>query len=171
MKHHKYSKKIDMSELDSFLGSCSDQTKIYLGCDSRVLTSSFQKKKGVDKEIFKKTRVAYTLAIVVHIDGKHGGKIFYEHSIEKDYSESRNKPSPRLMMEVYKISELYLRMIDEAPNCVLKDIEIHLDLSTDEKNKSSAIVNEAIGYIRGVCQVEPRVKPNAWAASTVADFF
>jgi predicted RNase H-related nuclease YkuK (DUF458 family) len=166
-----YIEKIDMNSLDQFLENCSDKTKIYLGCDSRVLTSAHQKKASRDKSIFTKTKVAYTLAIVVHIDGRHGGKIFYEHSIEKDYSESRKKPSPRLMMEVYKVSELYLRMIEEAPNCVLKDIEIHLDISPHEQNKSSLIVNEAIGYVRAMTQTEPKIKPEAWAATTVADYF
>jgi predicted RNase H-related nuclease YkuK (DUF458 family) len=166
-----YKKKIDMSALDQLIESSSDKTKIYLGCDSRVLTKAFYKKNGKDESTKKISQVLYTCAIVVHIDGKHGGKLFHEHSIEKDFSESRNKPSPRLMMEVYKISELYLRMLDEAPNAALKDIEIHLDLSPHEENKSSSVVNEAIGYIRGLCQVEPKIKPDAWCATTVADFF
>jgi predicted RNase H-related nuclease YkuK (DUF458 family) len=34
---------------------------------------------------------------------------------------------------------------------------------------SSCVINEAVGYIRGVCNVVPFVKPNAFAASYAAD--
>jgi hypothetical protein len=115
--------------------------------------------------------VSYTVAIVVHIDGCRGGKLFYENIVEQDYSPSRKKPSPRLMTEVYKVSELYLRLIDEVDSCIEKEIEIHLDVNPKREYKSSAIVSEALGYIRGVCQTEAKVKPEAWAASTVADAF
>jgi hypothetical protein len=34
---------------------------------------------------------------------------------------------------------------------------------------SSCVVQQAIGYIRGVCNVIPMVKPQAFAASYAAD--
>jgi hypothetical protein len=34
---------------------------------------------------------------------------------------------------------------------------------------SSCVINEAIGYIKGMCNVVPLVKPNAFAASYAAD--
>ena len=151
---------IDLKEVDTFLQACSDETKIYLGCDSRVFYNHARDRM-----------VNYTLAVVVHIDGSRGGKLFYENIIERDHSPSRRKPSVRLMTEVYKVSELYLRMIDEVDSCIEKDIEIHLDVNPRREYKSSAIISEALGYIRGVCQVDAKVKPEAWAASTVADAF
>lgn len=150
---------IDMKELNEFLATCGPNTKIYCGCDSGV----FMK--------YGKPMVTYTVAVVVHIDGKHGGKLFYENIVERDFSVSRNKPSPRLITEVYKVSELYLRMLNECDNCLDREIEIHLDFNPMEEHKSSAVIKEAIGYIQGVCQVTPKVKPEAWCASTIADRF
>ena len=153
-------KQINMKELNEFVSNCGEKTKLYLGCDSYV----FMARDG--------TRMAkYTSVVVVHIDGQHGGKLFYEHNVERDHSVSCNKPSPRLMNEVYKVADLYLRMVEEAENCLDKEIEVHLDVNPEKEHKSSAVVKEAIGYIQGVCQTEAKVKPEAWAASTVADYF
>ena len=70
------------------------------------------------------------------------------------------------MTEVYKIADLYLQLAD-----VLEDrhVEVHLDINPDEKYGSSCVVQEAIGYIRGMCNVIPMVKPRAFAASYCAD--
>jgi len=46
---------------------------------------------------------------------------------------------------------------------------VHLDINPDEVHGSSCVVNEAIGYIRGMCNVVPMVKPNACAATNAAD--
>jgi predicted RNase H-related nuclease YkuK (DUF458 family) len=73
----------------------------------------------------------------------------------------------RLMTEVYMVADLYLKLNQLVAN----DIEIHLDINPDEMHNSSIVINEAVGYIRGMCDVIPMVKPNAWAASSVADRF
>lgn len=54
---------------------------------------------------------------------------------------------------------------------VLEDryVEIHLDINPDEHYGSSCVIQEAVGYIRGMCNVIPMVKPNAFAASYAAD--
>jgi predicted RNase H-related nuclease YkuK (DUF458 family) len=71
------------------------------------------------------------------------------------------------MTEVYKIADLYLKLSE----VVAHDIEVHLDINTNEMHNSSLVVNEAVGYIRGMCNVIPMTKPNAWAASYAADRF
>jgi len=70
------------------------------------------------------------------------------------------------MNEVYKIAELYQKLHD-----VLEDriVEVHLDINPNEMHGSSCVINEATGYIRGMCNVVPMVKPNAFAASYCAD--
>mgnify|MGYP003350749309 CR=1 FL=1 len=54
---------------------------------------------------------------------------------------------------------------------VLEDrhVEVHLDINPDEMYGSSCVVNQAIGYVRGTCNLTPLVKPNAFAASYAAD--
>jgi predicted RNase H-related nuclease YkuK (DUF458 family) len=70
------------------------------------------------------------------------------------------------MTEVYKISELYLKLHEVLED---REIHVHLDINPNELHGSSCVVAQAIGYIRGVCNVVPMVKPNAWCASYAAD--
>ena len=147
-------RKINIKEVSDFINSQSPETKIYLGCDS---------------ERFRMNGVWYAdyiLAIVVHIDGKHGCKLFGEVVRERDYDQRKDRPSTRLMTEVYKVSELYLKL-DEVLNG--RDVEVHLDINPDEDHGSSCVLNQAIGYIKGTCNVVPLVKPDAFAASYAAD--
>ena len=146
--------KFDFVKIKEYIDAQGPDTKIYIGCDS---------------ERFRKNDMwfaDYTLAIVVHIDGKHGCKIFGEVQTEKDYDQRKNKPRMRLMNEVIKIANLYLeleKLIEDRP------IEVHLDINPDEMFGSSCVVSEAIGYIKGMCNVVPFVKPKAFAATYCAD--
>ena len=147
-------KKIDIAQVKEFIEAQSITTKIYLGADSERM-----KRNG-------KWYADYTLAIVVHIDGCHGCKIFGEVQTELDYDYKASKPSMRLMNEVYKVAELYQKLVDAIRE---RDVEIHLDINPDLKHNSSIVIQQAVGYIKGVCNVVPMVKPNAFAASYAAD--
>jgi predicted RNase H-related nuclease YkuK (DUF458 family) len=52
-----------------------------------------------------------------------------------------------------------------------RDVEVHLDINPDEEHGSNCVINQAIGYIKGTCNVVPLVKPQAFAASYAADRF
>lgn len=147
-------RKIDIDEVKSFIEAQGTGTKIYLGGDSERFL------------IGKDWYADYTLAIVVHINGNNGCKIFGEVQRERDWDQKRDKPRMRLMNEVYKIAELYLKLQD-----VLEDVEVevHLDINPNELHGSSCVINEAVGYIKGMCNVIPLVKPQAFAASYAAD--
>ena len=147
-------KRIDIAHVKEFIEAQSSSTKIYLGADSERM-----KRNG-------KWYADYTLAIVVHIDGCHGCKIFGEVQTELDYDYKASKPSMRLMNEVYKVAELYQKLVDAIGD---KEVEIHLDINPDLKHNSSIVIQQAVGYIKGVCNVVPMVKPNAFAASYAAD--
>jgi len=129
-------------------------SKIYIGCDSERLV------------VNNVWYADYILAIVVHLQGKHGCKLFGEVQRERDFDQKIDKPRFRLMNEVYKLSELYLKLAD-----VLEDkyVEIHLDINPSDKHGSYVALQEAIGYIKGTCNVVPMVKPKAFAASYAAD--
>ena len=147
-------KKINVQEVKEFIESQGPNTKIYLGADSERIR--------IGNEWF----ADYTLAVVVHMDGRHGCKIFGEVHRERDYDQKRSKPAMRLMNEVYKVANLFHELFE-----VLEDrhVEVHLDLNPDKAHGSSCVVQEAIGYIRGTCNVMPMVKPKAFAASYCAD--
>jgi predicted RNase H-related nuclease YkuK (DUF458 family) len=149
-------RKLNLDNVISFIEQQSPETKVYIGCDSERLM--------VDGIPY----ADYVLAIVVHINGNNGCKIFGEVIRERDFDQKRSKPRYRLMNEVYKVSELYLKL---ASVLVDRDIEVHLDINPDELHGSSCVINEAIGYIKGTCNVIPLVKPEAFAATYAADRF
>ena len=147
-------KRMDIEKVAEYIRSQSPETKIYLGGDSE---------RFMLDEVWY---ADYTLALVVHKDGNKGCKVFGEVQRERDFDQRKDKPRFRLMNEVYKIAELYMKLHE-----VLEDryVEIHLDINPDEHYGSSCVIQEAVGYIRGMCNVIPMVKPNAFAASYAAD--
>ena len=70
------------------------------------------------------------------------------------------------MNEVYKASNLYLELAEAIGD---REVEIHLDLNPDKRYASNLILEQAIGYIKGTCNVIPLVKPDSWVATHVAD--
>jgi predicted RNase H-related nuclease YkuK (DUF458 family) len=147
-------KKLNLEEVKNYILAQSPETKIYLGADSERFNMN-----GV-------WYADYTTAIVIHIDGRHGCKIFGEVTRERDYDQRKDRPSMRLMTEVMKVSELFQNLAE-----VLEDryVEVHLDINPNEMHGSSCVIQQAVGYIRGTCNVIPMVKPKAFAASYAAD--
>ena len=146
--------KLNIPEVAEFIRAQTPETRIYLGCDSE--------RYRVDNVWY----ADYILAVVVHIDGKHGCRLFGEVTTERDFDQRRDRPATRLMSEVYKVSELYLQLAEVLEG---RDVEVHLDINPDEQYGSSCVIQQAVGYIRGVCNVIPMVKPEAFAASYAAD--
>ena len=149
-------KPLNIEKIAEFIRAQTPETKIYLGCDSERV-----KVDGV-------WHADYVLAIVVHINGNNGCKLFGEVQRERDYDQKYSRPSQRLMTEVYKVSELYLKLAEVLEG---RTVEVHLDINPDEDYGSSCVISQAIGYIRGTCNVIPFVKPDAFAASYAADRF
>jgi predicted RNase H-related nuclease YkuK (DUF458 family) len=141
------------------------------------------------------------IAVVVHIDGCHGCKVFGQVVREPDYDQRKDRPALRLMNEVVKVADAFseirssmtsevdrrnLMLLDQFDRGVItekecnqkielmmqkldKEMQIHLDINPDKAHGSSCVLQEAIGYIRGTCNVIPLIKPNAFAASFAAD--
>jgi len=148
--------KININTVAEFIKAQTPETKIYLGCDSERMR--------VQNEWY----ADYVLAIVVHINGNNGCKLFGEVHRERVYDAKPGKPSMRLMTEVYKVSELYLKLAEVLEG---RQVEVHLDINPNEMHGSSCVISQAIGYIKGTCNVVPFVKPAAFAASYAADRF
>ena len=149
-------KKMDLEKVSEFINAQTPETRIYLGCDSERI-----KIDGV-------WYADYVLAIVVHINGNNGCKLFGEVQRERVWDVKPGKPAMRLMTEVYKVSELYLKLADVLEG---RHVEVHLDINPDEQYGSSCVISQAVGYIKGTCNVIPFVKPEAFAASYAADRF
>lgn len=125
---------------------------------------------GVDSERIKIDgvwNVDYLICVILHEDSCHGASVIYG-SVERDrdYDKKLHQPRNRLFTEVLKIAEIYTKLQDSLEE---RNVEIHLDLNPNEVFGSSCVIQEAIGYIKGVCGVEPKVKPESFCASIAAD--
>ena len=147
-------KAINIDEVRDFIMAQTPETKIYIGGDSERFL------------IGKDWYADYIMVVVVHINGNNGCKIFGEVQRERDWDKKRDKPRMRLMNEVYKIAELYLQLQDILED---REVPVHLEINPNEMHGSSCVINEAVGYIKGMCNVVPMVKPRAFAASYAAD--
>lgn len=124
---------------------------------------------GGDSQRFKKDGVwyaRYTCVFIVHINDSNGGKIFYFTEVERDYDQQNNKPRMRLMNEVRKIVDMYLAFGELLED---REVEIHLDINSDVNHNSNLVMKEAMGYVKGVTNIDAKVKPQAWAAAHAAD--
>jgi predicted RNase H-related nuclease YkuK (DUF458 family) len=148
--------KINLEQVRDFISDQTPETKIYLGCDSERLI--------IDEVWY----ADYVLAIVVHINGKNGCKLFGEVHRERDFDQRSDRPRMRLMTEVYKVSELYLKLAEVLEG---RNVEVHLDINPNEIHGSNCVLSQAIGYIKGTCNLVPFIKPDAFAASYAADRF
>lgn len=148
--------KIDIEIVKNYISNSSPSSKIYLGCDS----STFLKNGNRWAD--------YVTVVVVHIDGNRGCKIFGQLETEKDFTKDKSKPFARLFNEAIKVVELYENIKDSIGN---RYREIHLDINSNELYKSHLVLAQASGYVRGVCGIDPKFKPEAFASSAVADKF
>jgi predicted RNase H-related nuclease YkuK (DUF458 family) len=148
-------KNMNIDEVREFIQNSSESTCVYIGADS-------ERYRGKDELWY----ADYTVAVVVHYDGSRGCKVFGSVSTERDYDKRHDRPAYRLMNEVYKAAQLYMDLVEAIGD---RHFEVHLDINPDIIHGSSCVVQQAVGYIRGTCNVTPRIKPDAFAASYAAD--
>ena len=147
-------KEIDIEEVREFIEQCGPDTKIYIGADSE--------RYKIGKEWF----ADYILAVVVHINGNNGCKIFGAVTKERDFDAKFNRPRLRLMNEVYKVAELYVQLAAVIPN----DIEVHLDINSEKNCGSNFMYAAGIGLLQSAGYVA-KGKPFAKMASNCAYHF
>jgi predicted RNase H-related nuclease YkuK (DUF458 family) len=143
-----------VEDIVDLLATLDSRTKIYLGCDS---VRYFKENNAFGK---------FATVCIVHKNGNNGCKIFSNVSYEKDFDVRKDRPKMRMLNEVRKVCELYNQLI---PFIDEFDIEIHLDINTDPKHGSNCAASEAAGYVLGMTGIQPKLKPQSWAASFGAD--
>ena len=145
----------DLEKVKEFIRKSSNTSSIYIGADS-------ERYRGRNEQWF----ADYTVAIVIHMDSSRGCKVFGKIDTERDYDNRHDRPATRLMNEVYRAAQMYLDLIDAIGD---RHCEVHLDINPDEMYGSSCVIQQATGYIRGMCGFAPKVKPEAFSASYAAD--
>jgi predicted RNase H-related nuclease YkuK (DUF458 family) len=121
--------------------------EIYVGSDSQVHSI----REGV----------LYVTCIVLYKKGK-GGRYF----IQKEFSKINNSLRERLANETMRSLLTAFKLQEILPPNT--EIVIHIDASSDERWKSSNYVQDLIGMVVGQ-GFKCKIKPNAWAAMSVAD--
>jgi uncharacterized protein len=123
--------------------------RVYIGTDSQVI----------------KQECIFSTAICLHGGvGQEGGRYY----IRKIKFNADKFPSllSRITSEVEKSISIAMKVLKDIPKV---DIELHLDISPSEKQeKSSKFADMLVGYTKGV-GFECKVKPDAFAATTIAD--
>lgn len=140
-----------LEEAKLAITNSSPESRVYVGCDS--------------KRARKSGEIKYATVIILHHDGKHGGKMWSFIDRERDYGPASN-PRMRLVNEAYKAVNIAREIVEVVGD---RHFEVHLDLNTDPKHKSNAAVKEALGFVMGMLGFDAKLKPEAWASSTAAD--
>lgn len=128
----------------------SQSSSIYIGADSIRY-----KKNG-------KWFAKYSTVIVLHVDSKHGCKLFHNSIDLPDYGNLKQ----RLLTEVGYAIEAATEIIDIIGD---RHLEVHIDVNPNPKEKSSVAIKEALGYVKGSLGIDAIPKPNGWAATHCAD--
>ena len=132
--------------------------KVIIGCDSQV----------------HGRRIKYSIAIVMHYIDRmkigHGA-----HVIIADVWEKRNVRNPieEMPAKLWREAEFTLiaaQMVDGADEMFKKRITLHLDYSSDAKDKSNIMFATGIGYLTGMGYAAEG-KPFAYVATHTADAF
>lgn len=139
-------KKFDFDQIRKYILNTTENSSVYVGCDSKVVG---------DITIF-------VSVVVIHINSCNGCKIFYQ----KDKIDRKMSLRERLLKEVDYAVFTALSIIDTIGN---RKFEVHLDINPNENYKSNIIVKEAIGYVMAQ-GLKPVLKPNSIAAYCVADY-
>jgi len=116
---------------------------------------------GTDSQIIKK-KISIVTCICCHKEGGGDNKIFYikERINRKDYSSLR----ARMLLEAYRSIEVAMEIEPYANN----KLSVHLDVGDTKKSKTSLFHRE-LEFLVQSQGYECEIKPNSWAASSVAD--
>jgi len=134
----------------AIIASSSPESSVYIGCDSKVFKDN--------NRWFAK----YTTVIVVHMNSKHGARVFHYSEVQPDFRNIR----VRMVTEAQHAIDVFDAIADVLDG---RHCEIHLDINASPKHKSNEAAAEAVGYVLGVTGIHPKIKPEAFAASYAAD--
>lgn len=127
-----------------------NQYRLIVGTDSQA---------GVDEVIF-------VTAIVIYRVGR-GGRFFYH----KENQRLRTGMKQRIYYEVSKSLELASKLTGFLANEeeeLAEDIQIEIHVDVGKKGPTNSIIKEVVGMVVG-SGFEALIKPDSYAASTVAD--
>lgn len=139
-----------IEEAKQAIRESSSESSVYIGCDS----IRFKKNKT--------WYAKYSTVIIVHMDSKHGCRLFHESIDMPDYGNLKQ----RLLTEVQMAVSTATEILDVLGK---RHMEIHLDINPNPAHKSSVAVKEALGWVKGSLGLDAKIKPSSFAATHAAD--
>ena len=119
---------------------------------------------GTDSLANRKGCTFSTSIVLLGADEQRGARFFYSKEKFPDYKGQSFYN--RILKEVEKSINIAIKITEVCPNA---NLEIHLDVSPEGKNeRTSQLSNMLMGYAKG-SGFKCKVKPDSFAASTVAD--
>lgn len=124
---------------------------------------------GTDSERLSGGDADFVTAVVVHRVG-NGGKYFWRRVGGGTYHTLRDRIIREVLISLESaqalLKALRERYRDESENVVEWGLEVHADVGVNGPTKD--MIQEVLGMIRAY-NFEPRMKPESYAASSVAD--
>ena len=118
-----------------------------------------------DRRVKGQSSVDFVTAIIIHHRGK-GGRYFWQKTKEKKTYTLRNKIYTETLLSV-DTAKIFVPKLKTSLNGNGKyDLEIHIDVG--EAGPTREMIREVVGIVRGN-GLTPKIKPEAYGASSVAD--
>ena len=158
-----------MQEIDFFKNSRGEQmtaTEVVREVIAYMKEDSSRRYKvtiGTDSELLNTKNADFVSAIVVHRVGS-GGRYFWRRFELGKFHTLRD----RIIREVLISLDLAKEVLGELRKLPLPefDFEVHADIGVN--GPTNAVIQEVMGMIRAH-NFEPKMKPESYAASNVAD--
>jgi len=149
-----------VAQIREHLSTISEGADVYIGCDSSRKKSS----QGV-------WEASYTTVVVIAIKDEETGRrsgcrVFATTDKQEDYDQKKSRPMMRMMNEAYRTAEAYQQLEEDL---LEHEVELHLDINKSPMHGSNVAHSAAVGYLVGVSGRPVKTKPEAWAATHVAD--
>ncbi len=150
--------KVDVDKMIEIMRSFYDRTKHY-DCPFNVII-------GTDSQSFDTTRMVSVA--LIQCEG-HGGIYFYKIENVERIQNVAEKLNYETHLSLEYANELLSRMV-ELDEDLFSNISfaIHIDAGYNPKGKTKELIPSLVGWIHS-CGYECRVKPDSFAASSIAN--
>lgn len=139
-------RRLDYVQLRKDIQRSPETSSVYIGCDSKLVNGS----------------TLFGLVVIIHIESSKGGKCY----AQKFHERRRLALRERLLKEVDMAVGAAFEVCDAVGP---RNFELHLDINPKREHKSNTVMSQATGYVAAQ-GFDFQVKPNAFAASTAADY-
>jgi len=136
----------NQNDFSQIISQIDNECQVFVGSDSQLSSGSW----------------VFASVICLYWPGR-GGKYFFKR--DKRVRSTYACLEDRLLSEVHSSVTVADQIRKMNPNL---QIHVHADIASNPKNKSNRVAKIAQNYISGM-GFSPTIKPDAWAAATIAD--